>query len=171
MFCISEPFKETLVPSIWTNTVFETSSVNVLVTSPFSELTTNTPTKEIYTTEEEKVTTRSFEVTPTVVETVTFESTTEVHGQTHKTNFENSTPSTNTELITTVETEANITSKIENESKERDFERNIFQNKITKVGFQIYAAQMAPRANQNSIVFWMKVFSVQNSNKFGPDLL
>ena len=129
MFCISEPFKETLVPSIWTNTVFETSSIDVLVTSPFSALTTNTPTKEIYTTQEEKVTTRSLEVTPTNVETLTFEKTTEVHGQTHKTNFENSTPSTNTELITTVETEANITSKVENESKERDFEKIYFRIK------------------------------------------
>ena len=127
MFCISEPFKETLVPSIWTNTVYETSPADILETSPVSNLestTKDTVILEIFTTEDPiKVTSRSNEVT-----TFATQITTEV--QEHKTTsfkVENSTPSTNTELIT-VETEANITSKTENDTKEWDSRENILKN-------------------------------------------
>lgn len=119
MFCISEPFKETLVPSIWTNTVYETSPADILETTPVSNLESTTKDEiilEILTTENPiKVTSRSNEVT-----TLKNQETTEV--QEHKTTsfkVENSTPSTNTQLIT-VETEANITSKTENDTKEWD---------------------------------------------------
>ena len=127
MFCISEPFKETLVPSIWTNTVYETSSaldIVPAVTSPISKLTTIDEI-EIFTIDP-KVTTRSSEVTTAIEENI---SSTEVHEQIHKTT-ENSTPSTNTELISsvTVETEANITSKTENDTKEWDSREKIIQN-------------------------------------------
>ena len=120
MFCISEPFKETLVPSIWTNTVYETSPADILETSTVSKPESTTKEEinlEILTTEDPiKVTSRSSEVTTRF----STQETTEV--QEHKTTsfkVENSTPSTNTELIT-VETEANITSKTENDTKEWD---------------------------------------------------
>ena len=119
MFCISEPFKETLVPSIWTNTVYETSPADILETTPVTNLESTTKDEiilEILTTEDPiKVTSRSNEVT-----TLENQETTEV--QEHKTTsfkVANSTPSTNTQLIT-VETEANITSKTENDTKEWD---------------------------------------------------
>ena len=117
LFCISEPFKETLVPSIWTNTVYETSPADILETSPNLESTTKDEIiLEILTTEDPiKVTSRSNEVT-----TLENQETTEV--QEHKTTsfkVANSTPSTNTQLIT-VETEANITSETENDTKEWD---------------------------------------------------
>lgn len=119
LFCISEPFKETLVPSIWTNTVYETSPADILETTSVSNLESTTKDEiilEILTTEDPiKVTSRSNEVT-----TLENQETTEV--QEHKTTsfkVANSTPSTNTQLIT-VETEANITSKAENDTKERD---------------------------------------------------
>ena len=119
LFCISEPFKETLVPSIWTNTVYETSPADILETTSVSNLESTTKDEiilEILTTEDPiKVTSRSNEVT-----TLKNQETTEV--QEHKTTsfkVANSTPSTNTQLIT-VETEANITSETENDTKEWD---------------------------------------------------
>ena len=119
LFCISEPFKETLVPSIWTNTVYETSPADILETTSVSNLESTTKDEiilEILTTEDPiKVTSRSNEVT-----TLENQETTEV--QEHKTTsfkVANSTPSTNTQLIT-VETEANITSETENDTKEWD---------------------------------------------------
>ena len=119
LFCISEPFKETLVPSIWTNTVYETSPADILETTSVSNLESTTKDEiilEILTTEDPiKVTSRSNEVT-----TLKNQETTEVQ-ENKTTSFKvaNSTPSTNTQLIT-VETEANITSKAENDTKERD---------------------------------------------------
>ena len=108
-----------MVPSIWTNTVYETSPADILETTPVSNLESTTKDEiilEILTTENPiKVTSRSNEVT-----TLKNQETTEV--QEHKTTsfkVENSTPSTNTQLIT-VETEANITSKTENDTKEWD---------------------------------------------------
>ena len=119
LFCISEPFKETLVPSIWTNTVYETSPADILETTSVSNLESTTKDEiilEILTTEDPiKVTSRSNEVT-----TLKNQETTEVQ-ENKTTSFKvaNSTPSTNTQLIT-VETEANITSKTENDTKEWD---------------------------------------------------